>query len=83
MKFFSFDPNGDGFQFHDTAEEAREVAENALACESDVASDGWDESMEAICWGKVMGSVVEVSREENPESPGDDVVDYQMRPIED
>lgn len=51
--YFSFDPE-DGFEFHDTAEEAQERAQKTLDAEKDAAaSDGWNDNTNQICWGEV------------------------------
>jgi hypothetical protein len=68
-KFFSNDPNGDGFCFHETAESAEAAAQNALDQERDAAADdeGWDESVTDICWGEIKQRAVEVERRPSTE----------------
>jgi hypothetical protein len=54
--YFSFDLNGDGYIEHSTEKEAKELAEVVLNIERDEAMDGeWDESVENIRWGKIIG----------------------------
>lgn len=54
MKYFSYDPNGDGFSFHDSADEAKEAAEKALGEERDSACNcGWNDNVTEICWGEI------------------------------
>lgn len=57
--YFSYDPEGDGFMFHDTETEARSAAESALQDERDCAPEGWGENVELICWGEVKQRVKE------------------------
>lgn len=53
-RFFSFDPNSDGFVIHDTAEEAEKAAKESLDSEREEASyDGWSEDACRICWGEL------------------------------
>ena len=40
--FFSYDGEG-GFEVHNTAEDAREAAEECLDFDRDMAADGWSE----------------------------------------
>ena len=77
--WFSNDPSGDGIVFHETEAEARASAEKALDAERDCApDDGWSESVEYICWGKVMGHVAETERRPSEVSKFDDYVDYAL-----
>jgi hypothetical protein len=58
--YFSFDPNGDGYVEHSTEEEAKKSAQVALDYERDEAlNEGWDENVENICWGKILGRTFE------------------------
>lgn len=78
--FFSWDPNGDGFETHFTEEEAKAAAQSALDAEADQASEGWSENVEEICWGKLHGSVFETSRGPAPEGSGfDELVTYEIQ----
>ena len=57
--YFSYDPEGEGLQFHDTETEAKAAAEAALQEERDCAPEGWGENVEYICWGEVKQIVKE------------------------
>lgn len=64
--WFSYDP-GDGFETHDTESAARERAEKALDYYKDEApSDGWNEEVTQVCWGKVSQQVQETMRKRRP-----------------
>lgn len=53
-RFFSFDPNGDGFVTHETAEEAEKAAKESLDSErAEASSDGWSDEASRICWGEL------------------------------
>lgn len=83
-KYFSYDPEGNGFSIHLTAAEAAKSAKEALAASLD---ETWSEEVEDICWGEVRQGVEEVSRrpvdpEEDGNPPYDEIVDYQLRPEE-
>ena len=60
--YWSFDVDG-GMQWHDTAEEAERAADDRLTIYRDEAdSDGeWPDDVESICWGRVLGHVVETT----------------------
>ena len=57
--------DGEDVYFHDTADEAIAKCEEALEWHRDNASEGWPEEIENICWGKVLGHVVESERREH------------------
>lgn len=83
MKYFSYDPEGDGFELHTTAEEARKAAEIGINCAREYACEGWDDSVEQICWGEIN----EMTKEE-AEHVGicvsndfDYICDYQLKEI--
>lgn len=88
-KFFSYDPLG-GFEFHETAEEARAFAEKALQAERDEApTDGWSDEVEGICWGVVTQRVGEAWRKRREDVPEDEqwefgewdeLIDYELLP---
>jgi len=72
MKYFSYDPNGEGFQLHKTEQEAREEAANAIDEERKHAvSEGWNEEVTEICWGEIkeISSITEKR---------DDGIDYGL-----
>jgi hypothetical protein len=54
-RFFSYDPDGDYFEFHETAEEAHAKAESALHTEAELATENgeWGERVREICWGEI------------------------------
>lgn len=62
MKYFSYDPNGNGFLFHSSSDEAKKATENAFKEEKELASEGWNEGIEEICWGEIKQRVVECER---------------------
>jgi hypothetical protein len=51
MKYFSYDPLGNGLELHATEEEAKKSAQDAI----DDCLDGgeWYEEVEQICWGDI------------------------------
>ena len=51
-QWFSFDPC-DGFEFHETEEQAKRKAEASLDGYRSDAVDGWDEEVVYVCWGSV------------------------------
>jgi len=71
-QYFSY-CDGD-FQTHETAEEAKETAEECLSYFRDVAGEGWSDESMNICWGEVRQHV-EVTME-RPVEPGDCVAKY-------
>ena len=81
MTWFSYDPEGDGFDFHDSEEEAKAKATRGfeLTCEY-AGSDGWPENPTDICWGRVIERATEVSRKTaEPGSQFDEITDYALR----
>jgi hypothetical protein len=85
MMWFSYDPNGDGFDLHDSEDAARKSAEAALEAERENARDGWDEdAVLQICWGLIIGRVEEVERRPVEDGDGldgskiDEFVDYGL-----
>jgi hypothetical protein len=74
--YFSYDPNGDGYTEHTTEAEAKRAASTALEAERDEAlTDGWDEVVENICWGRIIERAF---RKEPIYVEGSD---YELRPI--
>jgi hypothetical protein len=59
--FFSYDPN-DGFDTHETADQAMAAAEKALDRYRNEAPDGWDEDVTGVCWGEIKQITVETER---------------------
>lgn len=82
--YFSFD--GDNFEIHNTEQEARDCAEDALDYFRVESVEGWrDESMN-ICWGKVSQSVrVTEERPVNEDDPcrSNGIEIYQKRELVD
>lgn len=55
-RFFTYDPTGEGFECHETADEARDHCQSIV---DSVISDDYDEDDVAfICWGEIRGQVV-------------------------
>jgi hypothetical protein len=77
MRFFSYDPNGDGYQTHKTDAEAKDAAKSAIDAEREEAQEGWDDSVTEICWGKVVQRASEVALPEK----GNDCVDYILHDV--
>lgn len=90
MKYFSYDPEGDGFTLHNTAEEAKKHAEDDLSCHRDNASEGWSDSVEHVCWGEVKQTTFKVREmtKEDAEHSGiyvsndfDYICDYELKDL--
>ena len=81
QKFFSYD-HENGPEFHSTAKEAKKRADEALDNDREYAYEGWAEEVEQICWGKILGQVVETERRPVKPEDGlcgfDEYVDYQL-----
>ena len=93
--WFSYDP-GNGFEWHATEVQAKDAAENALGYYRDEAVEGWDEEVDQVCWGRIIGQVQETSRIKKPPkeqidedgydeeghnwSQFDEIVDYALCP---
>jgi len=74
--YFSYDPNGDGYVKHITEIEAEEAALVALEIERDEAlTEDWDEAVEDICWGKIIGRTFLKKQIHAKE------IDYELRKI--
>ena len=78
-KFFSYDGDGDGYKTHETAEEAKAAAVNALGHESTLAiEDGeWGERVGEICWGEIRESVVPIDC--GVDYDGREIIDYILK----
>jgi hypothetical protein len=88
MKYFSYDPEGDGFTLHNTADEARKAAELDLSCHRDDATEGWSDSVESVCWGELRQLAMKVREmtKEEAEHQGiyfdnsfDTICDYELK----
>jgi len=76
--YFCYD-HEDGVSFHDTPEKAEAAAQDALDGDQDLASDGWHEEVETICWGRIIEQVQETKRYPAPEgSDFDEFVEYNL-----
>lgn len=65
-QFFSYDPNN-GFEFHDTAEQAKLAADNAFDwAQEEAGCDGWPENVDDICWGEVKQRVTLTKKIDRP-----------------
>lgn len=53
MKFFTYDHHGEGMEYHDTEQEAKNHAQEIL----DSYTQNDDENNIDICWGRVKRSV--------------------------
>lgn len=82
VKWFSFD--GCSFETWDTEVEAKQEAEAALEEYSGEALDGWDEAADQVCWGLVLGAVVDTERRPVKPSDGmpDSVTEYVEKDLE-
>lgn len=90
MKYFSYDPEGDGFTLHNTAEEARKHAEDDLSCHRDNACEGWSDSVHQVCWGELKQAAFKVREmnKEEAEHQGiyfdnsfDTICDYELKDV--
>lgn len=88
--YFSYDPEGDGFTIHKTAEEAKLASENDLARYRDFACEGWDETVNQVCCGEIKESTVKINEmtKEEAEHAGiyvsndfDTICDYELKPV--
>lgn len=71
MTYYSFDPSGDGFRYHETEQEARAAAALALETEKCEAEEGgWSDDITHISWGVVR---------ESAEPVAGDADDYELR----
>jgi hypothetical protein len=79
MEYFSYDPNGDGFSLHKTAEDAKKAAETALNEEAiNAGDDGWSDEVTQICWGEIKEVAVESNRRPSDNKHFSEYVDYNL-----
>lgn len=65
-RFFSYDPDN-GFELHDTAEEAKSECEKAFGyCQDEAAGDGWPENVGQVCWGEIKESATLTKEMDRP-----------------
>ncbi len=60
--FFAWDPVNGDFDTFATVEEAAACAEKHLDWARDEAPDGWPEDTTGICYGQILGEVIESER---------------------
>jgi hypothetical protein len=84
-QFYSYDPE-EGFEIHDTAEQAKAAAQALMQIYEDCApSDGWHEDQEALCWGElkqIENAQVTKRRPGNPDDGEefDEYLEYALLP---
>jgi hypothetical protein len=82
-QFYSYDPE-EGFEIHDTAEQAKAAAQALMAIYQDCAStEGWLEDQEALCWGElkqIENAQVTTRRIGEPGEEFDEYIGYALRP---
>lgn len=86
-QWFSYDPDGMGFMFHDTEEQARRSCLSSVDIhEQWAADDVWADSAGCVCWGRVLQRFTETERrpvdpeEDNVPDFIEDIVDMQLMP---
>lgn len=67
--WFFYDSDGDGMVFCKTEQEAKAGAERAI---DDSLDELWSESVDQICYGRVIMVATQCDREERPDSIDDD-----------
>jgi hypothetical protein len=58
-KFFSYYPD-DGFELHETEDEAKARAQYAIDMYRDDAMEGWAEEVDSVCWGELREYAKEI-----------------------
>lgn len=86
FKYFGYDPEC-GFETFETAEQAKQYADDAIACYRGEACDGWSEEVDRVCWGELrQHSVMCNYRPIDPKNPAEKefsfVCDYQLKDID-
>lgn len=78
-RYWSYDLDG-GMQWHDTAEEAERAADDRLTiCRDEARADGeWPSDVESICWGSVLGHIVETTGTTEEYGEEREWVDYHL-----
>ena len=81
MKWFSYDPEGWGLEFHKTKERAKARADKAISEAEGAAYDGgWEENVTDICWGQVSERAQETERRKGePHEEFDEYIVYALR----
>lgn len=79
--FFAYDDDT-GFKQFNTAVEAIAASENSIDEWRALASDGWPEEVENVCWGVVLGKTKQIPIKDHEgntqDSSGDRYVDYAL-----
>jgi hypothetical protein len=82
-QFYSYDPE-EGFEIHDTAEQAKAAAQALMKIYEDCAPyDGWHEDQEALCWGElkqIQNAQITFRRAGKPGEEFDEYITYALRP---
>ena len=75
--YFSY-CNCNGYEMHETKQEAIDRAQSSIdeACET--AEDGWPDDIEQVCWGIIMQSAAQANFRETPEGTFDFHCDYVL-----
>lgn len=78
-RFFAYDPE-EGFNTFKTALEAEEAAQEYIDYFRDNSSEGWDEMVGQVCWGKIRQATIQVGTGVVVNFEGNDVeaVDYVL-----
>jgi hypothetical protein len=84
-RWFSYDPEGYGIEFWDTARKARDRANEILDTERYLSSEGWSDTITQVCWGKVAEVARVVSSRtrtayDDVDLSIDKIVDYSLLP---
>lgn len=58
-KYFAYDQEV-GFDLYDTANEAKKAAQESIDEYRSEAAEGWNEAVENVCWGVVLGKTREI-----------------------
>lgn len=80
--YFAYNP--EGFDTFKTLDEARKSAQESVDWYRDNIDDGWDEGVEQVCYGVILGAVVETENREPDEDEKeymdcDKIVDYGLK----
>lgn len=78
--YFAFDPQG-SMDTYKTLSEAKDSAQESVDWYRDNIDDCWDDSVEQVCYGVILGKVVQTeSRIPEPdEGEADEIVDYDLK----
>lgn len=76
-KYFVYDPEF-GYESFETAEKAKEEAENRLDIERDHSPEGWSENVTQIVWGEIKQHTVMCDKRPSDNSAFDYICDYKF-----